>query len=335
MAILFMIGLNDKNSAIVMPGKNGKPSFSVDGSSNISGKIKFKPKFKYLSFLYGNKAPQPKLKIPPNINLAFNEISDPDSHQGALRRCSRLCRMINVPIINHPNKIIHTTRDSVSAILQGIPLTFMPKTIRCTPRTPNDIFSSAEKGGIEFPYIVRLAGHHGGVSMTLIEKPEDLNLLHVYPFDGSDFYLTQYIDFKDDSGLYHKLRIIVIDGEPILRHAFFDQKWNVHGPSKTFMLKQEHWDEYLQRTRLLEEQILKTYMPVIKEISKRIKLEYFGIDCSIRPDGTMLIFEVNANMNVLDNRYEQLEELIERIKKSIGKMLTKYSEIGIKRRQEM
>jgi glutathione synthase/RimK-type ligase-like ATP-grasp enzyme len=39
--------------------------------------------------------------------------------------------------------------------------------------------------------------------------------------------------------------------------------------------------------------------PAIDEITSRLKLEYYGIDCNLRPDGQMLIFEANANMNNL------------------------------------
>ncbi len=39
----------------------------------------------------------------------------------------------------------------------------------------------------------------------------------------------------------------------------------------------------------------------IRVIADRLKLDYFGIDCNLDEDGNMLIFEANANMNILIN----------------------------------
>jgi glutathione synthase/RimK-type ligase-like ATP-grasp enzyme len=56
--------------------------------------------------------------------------------------------------------------------------------------------------------------------------------------------------------------------------------------------------------------------PTITEITTRLALEYFGIDCYIKDDGNILAFEINANMNVLinteqtPNRWEQPIEAI-------------------------
>ena len=38
---------------------------------------------------------------------------------------------------------------------------------------------------------------------------------------------------------------------------------------------------------------------MIDAIYDRIGLDYFGIDCAVRSDGSLVIFEVNANMDIL------------------------------------
>ena len=38
--------------------------------------------------------------------------------------------------------------------------------------------------------------------------------------------------------------------------------------------------------------------PIITEIHRRLGLDYFGIDCHIDNEMNLLVFEINANMNV-------------------------------------
>ena len=65
--------------------------------------------------------------------------------------------------------------------------------------------------------------------------------------------------------------------------------------------------------------------PAIREISERLQLEYFGVDCNIRPNGELLIFEANANMNVLFNPYPEMNERLNMIQARIHAMLLRHS----------
>ena len=149
--------------------------------------------------------------------------------------------------------------------------------------------------------------------------------LHALPFDGRDFYLTEYVDYRDGDGFYHKQRIVVIDGEALLRHSLYSDEWKVHASARAFMLERENWDDDTARFDRVSSEILPALRPAIDEITKRLKLEYYGIDCNLRADGQMLIFEVNANMNSLHGTNPTNRYRLEAIEKKMQKMLTKYS----------
>ncbi len=66
-------------------------------------------------------------------------------------------------------------------------------------------------------------------------------------------------------------------------------------------------------------------MPAFREIHSRVGLEYFGLDCNVRPNGDLLIFEANANMNILHNPYPEMNERIMMIHRKIQTLLARLS----------
>ena len=329
MTTLFIRGINDSNTANMTPGRNGGVTFAYDGCCGIYWSMYSNSSSVEEVTLFGEQVEQQQIKLKSRPTLVFNEISDPDSHHGALKRCETLCEQLQCTVINHPSKILQTTRDNISRLLQDIPGLRMPLTVRLQPRSPEDIYSEIEKAGLDFPVIVRLAGSHGGESSILITGRNDIDKLHVYPFDGSDFYMTEFVDYANDDGHYHKYRIVVIDGVPMFRHLLVDRKWMVHASSIKFMeennlLKNDSTAVY----KVFDKQTMPMLRPVIDEITRRLQLEYYGIDCNIDGDGNILIFEVNANMNILLNDYLPLEDNMKQIKQEILKLLDKYAASG-------
>ncbi len=302
MTILFTKGINDRNQVEIMPKKNGQFDFKIDGSCNVMNHLGFDKAAVASVLLFGNQVRQPGFQLPETPSLIFNQISDPDSHRGALERCVQLCEQVPCPVINRPEKILATSRERVSEMLQGIPGVVMPQTIRCQPNSPADVFTQAEAADLKYPVIVRQAGAHGGKTSTLISGRDDLPKLDVYPFDGSEFYLTEFVDYKDRDGLYRKMRIVVVDGKPLFRHLLGDRRWMIHAASLNYM--DEHPELFRQEQETFngfETELAPGIQPAIDAIAERMGLEYFGIDCHIDEAGEMLVFEANANMNVFSN----------------------------------
>ena len=325
MGILFVSGVNDLSTMGVRVDENNQFIYVVDGSCLVHGRIPLKKGIGGALMIFGKGVKQRKISFVEIPSLIFNQISDPDTHRGALERCAELCAETPCPVINQPKRIMQTTRDGISELLQGIPGVIMPRTVRFQPGSPAGIFAHAESEKIDFPFIVRLAGDHGGKNMVLVEGPEDRDSLHAFPFDGRDFYLTEFVDYKGEAGLYHKQRIVVIDGEPVLRHSLFSEQWKIHASSRKFMLTRESWAADRRRLHWLETEVMPKLLPAIREISDRLKLEYFGIDCRMRPNGEMLIFEVNANMNILYNAYPEMNDRIKLIQQKTQAMLARHS----------
>lgn len=325
MTILFVSGVNDRSVMGVDLDERGALVHLMDGNCSVHRRLPLAQDVAVEVVIFGKGVRQRGFEFKVKPSLIFNQISDADTHRGALERCIELCDQVNTTVINHPRYVLETGRERVSAKLQGIPDVVMPRIVRFQPRSPDEVFAQAAAQGIGLPWIARVAGGHHGRRMVRVCGPEDHAALHALPFDGRDFYLGEYIDYRDQDGLYHKQRIVVIDGEPLLRHALFFDDWMVHASSRAFMMERESWEQFTARFDRLRQEVLPPLRPAIREIADRLRLEYFGIDCSLRPDGRMLIFETNANMNVLHRTGPTTHYRLEEIEQKLYALLTKYS----------
>ena len=325
MAIMFISGVNDRSVIGVNLDANGNLGQLLDGNCSVHYRLPLKEGIAFPFMVFGKDARQFSARFPSRPSLVFNQIADADTHRGALEYCIEICDQADATVINHPRHVLQTGREQVSDKLQDIPGVTMPRTWRFQPSSPDEVLASASARGVSFPYITRVAGDHRGKSMIRLDQPEDYKALDVLPFDGRDFYLTEYVDYQDEDGFFHKQRIVVIDGEPILRHSLYLDDWKVHAGSRSFMLERESWDDDIARYTRLSNEVLPPLRPAIDEITNRLQLEYYGIDCSLRPDGQMLIFEANANMNVLHGPNPVIRYRVEAIEQKLHALLTKYS----------
>lgn len=325
MTILFVSGVNDRSLMGMSLDEKGNLVYLMDGNCSVHRRLPLTRGIDQEFVLFGKGVRQRMVDLKRKPSLVFNQIADPDTHRGSLERCVELCNHLDTTVVNHPEKVLRTGRDQVSEALQGIPGVIMPRTWRFQPRSPDEVLAFAAGQGLEFPYIVRVAGKHHGRNMVRVDSKADRAALHPLPFDGRDFYLAEYVDYPDSEGFYHKQRIIVIDGEPFLRHSLYQDHWMVHAEARAFMMERETWEEDIARFDQLSNETLPSLRPAIDEITSRLQLEYYGLDCNVRPDGQLLIFEANANMNVLHSPNPQLRYRVKAIENQLYRMLGKYS----------
>jgi glutathione synthase/RimK-type ligase-like ATP-grasp enzyme len=325
MPILFVSGVNDISKIGLILDDQGRPVYFIEGNSGVYDGLSLREGVAATYLLFGQRVKQPEVEFKPQPSLIFNQIADADTHRGALERCIELCDQVNTTVINHPRHILRTTRNQVSQMLQGIPGVIMPRTQRFQPRSPAEVFSRAAAEDFTFPFVVRVAGLHDNKGMVRVDSRDDFDALHALPFDGRDMYLIQFIDYRDADGLYHKQRIAVIDGEPLLYHSLYDSDWNVRNTSREFMLEREGWEQERAYFDRINTERLPQMREAIDEITRHLQLEYYGIDCHLRADGQMIVFEVNAIQRFLHKTHEMIQYRTDAIVERIHKMLTKYS----------
>ncbi len=302
MDVLFISGIANNNQVRAVLDNRGQFQYLLNGSSSVAPHMENAGEFRSHRFVLGGSGGNQRYGFNFRPAVIFNEISDPDTHSDALSRCTSFCKQQDVPVVNPPEAIFQTRRDQVTQALADIDGVEVPKTIRFAPQTPEDV-RQAMTTHFTGSVLLREAGTHGGTSLTKIDSPEDIERqLYSFALDGRAYYLIEFRDFASSDGLYRKFRIVVVDGVPYLRHMLINDHWMVHRTARTFMSSRK---ELVQE----EKQWLQTFykkppQDLIKKveiIAGRLKLDYFGIDCTLDDEGRMLIFEANANMNILAN----------------------------------
>ncbi len=250
-----------------------------------------------------NSAPPDK-----NFDLLLNSIADPDlEKQSLLSLNTYLSQRPDVPVINHPTRVMAISRDENYRRFSQINGIFFPKTHRIMglSKVPYTIADEIKAEGFEYPFIIREVGTHTGISTELIE---DRDALIHYLTDNPSliYYVIEYIDSKNEAGEYSKFRFFCIDGQlyPVIYHV--DKWWNVHGDNrKTFMINRAWALDREKRFLANPASVLgDNAYKLLQSLYSLVKLDFFGIDGTQLADGTILLFELNPSMRHKFNHAE-------------------------------
>jgi hypothetical protein len=250
----------------------------------------------------------------------INHMADADLYREALKMAEKVIRHNNLPCFNHPSAVAASSRDQVSRRLQGVPGLLAPKTLRFKPTDPRHFPAAMERGGLQYPVLVRLVGTQSGQTLLRIDSMGDWMKVYSIPWGGAEVYLTQFHDFQDADGLYRKLRFAVVGGEVFVRHRMAGSGWMMHSRSRI----ESRLDEESAFLNAFDTVTRPRLEPVVRAMAERMRLDYFGVDGSLRPDGTFLLFEANASMSLLRDTFPKpniFEAHILKIAKALMQLL--------------
>lgn len=321
--ILFIIGIPDDNSIVVRKiQENGTIKWGSSGSANLMNYLQ-NDQFYRDEVLFDTRSDQ---ELPKKMmHAVFNQISDADTHRAVLKKVEDFYQHVSshVPFFNSPFSIAKTTRENIYQLLQGIDKLYVPKSVKIKPESPSDIYDIIKKEELKFPIIFRKAGDHGGISTIRVD--DETEQFNAFSLNGEDYYLTQFVDYKED-GIYAKYRLVVVDGEVYIRHVIFSDSWIIHRESRKYMEKNKKYQrKEVNILKSFNNKIKPNIQGMIDEIYQRLKLDYFGIDCAIDKKFNIILFEANANMNVLTNRHEKEKNIwhkkVQLIKNAVVSMI--------------
>ncbi|MDJ0820957.1 MAG: hypothetical protein QNJ09_03985 [Paracoccaceae bacterium] len=238
----------------------------------------------------------------PAHHVMLNTISDVDLERRSLEALDRYLQAHpQTNVINHPEKVLRTSRDGNFDRLQGIEGVVFPRTrkLRFFGETPAKVMAQLEAAGFAFPFILRQTGTQTGRSTALIDSAEAL-ASYVGPSGlMGPYYAIAYRDIRwNGTDFYRKLRLFCIDGAffPVVCHL--DKVWNVHGGNRrTIMAVDPTLTD--EEKRFLQD--WRSYcgpraVAGLEQAAEDTGLEFFGIDFTIDDDGRAFIYELNASM---------------------------------------
>lgn len=224
-----------------------------------------------------------------------NHMGDADRYSVALRQAAVVVERLGTPCLNRPTAVLRTTRDGIYAALQDIAGVLVPRTVRILPSCVEDFARAVEREGFRYPVIARLAGTQTGRTQTLVESADAWSKFHGIAWREREVYLTQYVDCRDPDGLHRKQRVALIGGRPMPNSLLMSTNWCVHGADR----RPEHELQEARWLKSFDAESLPDLRDRLAEITRRVGLDVCGIDFALRPDGTMVIFEVNAAMTLV------------------------------------
>ncbi|MDJ0691014.1 MAG: hypothetical protein QNJ41_21210 [Xenococcaceae cyanobacterium MO_188.B32] len=242
-----------------------------------------------------------ELKNIPKFDLLLNTIACPDRKRVSLLAAARFVDCYpHLPVINDPRRVLETTRERNYLRLNLIPGVSFPKTekVRWDGISFQAIASEISGLGFVFPFIVRLVGSQTGSSVKLIENQQELYSHFQNSPANREYYIIQFRDYRNAKNVYNKTRVFFIDGNFYPVANLFNDTWNVHSGDRYNVMDKTQWMQDEEQSFLNDpvgylgsENLDKLY-----KIRDLVGLDFFGIDLTILPDGTLFIFELNAAM---------------------------------------
>ena len=301
----------------------------IPGSLNFFDYLKPEGFKKEVFLIVGERHQTFKFEIP---DMIFNCIVEPDVSHNALVKLQNVIntirneRKINIPIFNMPKNIFKTTRTNIYNQFKGLPGIDIPRAISITPKSVAETIKMIKIEKIKLPFLIREVGAHGGRGMKLIKSwdANELLKLETFPYDGRSFYVTEWQDFASVDGFYRKSRIAVIDGKYVPRHRLIADTWNLHADVRNnHMLDNKSFrtEEETFVTSPFFNNLSPTTIDSLKKLNQELDLDYYGIDCCVKPDGTLLIFEINCAFHTLHqsdpDKFTYLLYPLERVRQTL------------------
>jgi len=256
-----------------------------------------------------------------HFDIIFNTICNPDTHKKSLQLLQNLSSQVKCMTVNPVSAIVNTSRDSISKLLTGLEHVIFPKTVAIRPRSRDDVLKAIKTYDFSFPVIIRSADEHGGRAMVRLDSEDDIALVDRFALDGRKYYLVQFVEYKSSDDLYRKVRFIVIGKKVIARHKIISEQWMVHTEARSELIEtnEKYREEEITFVITELDQSMKEKCLQIKE---KTGLDIFGIDGHILPDGSLLIFEVNACMRYFGPRqHNYIDKVTDTIDASLNQFI--------------
>ena len=320
--VLQLVGIDDSRTITVTYLSQRRERMRFDCLGNVELSTLVDPgRFELLPFLCGPVKGEP---IRVQCDVILNVICDPDTNAESLAIARRIVEQLKVGVVNHPDRVLASARDTVADNLADLDGAIVPRTVRLQPRSVADVAKQVAEAGIDTPFLFRAAGAHGGKGLVLVRSRRDAKDLEQFPFDGRDFYATEFVDYRSPDGLYRKYRTLMIGGYSHAKHMIAADSWNIHARERAEMAKRP--ELVAEEEKLLLDGLPDELRLTFNAVHDRLGLDYFGIDYGLDADGRPILFEVNACVRALaagatTSAVEAHEESTRRIREDLGFLL--------------
>ena len=246
-----------------------------------------------------------ELPVPlPDHDVAIVIASDSDQCREALRKIEVAASRWPRPLLNPPRLVGNLDRDKLYRLLCGIEGLDIPATASATRAQLQEL--AQPNAGLadiaaefEFPIIVRPLGSHAGVGLARIDDRAAIGR-YLLARPEQEFFVSRFVDYAGDDGLFRKYRIVIVDGRPYACHMAIADRWDIWylNAGMAFSESKRREEENFMRT--FDSAFAVRHQRALAAMIERIGLDYFTVDCAENRRGELLIFEAD-NTAVVHN----------------------------------
>jgi hypothetical protein len=211
--------------------------------------------------------------------------------QSALAAIEAIAEGWPKPLINHPSGIRKLERDALYAALENIPGLIIPKTEKHS-RTHLEALSVGSGLAADYPIIIRPIGSHAGFGLEKIDSGAELQA-YLRRRTEEEFFVSSYIDYSGNDGMFRKYRIAIIGGRGFAVHMGISDEWKVWYASADMAVNVENRVEEGLFMQFFDEEFGLRHGPALASLADRVGLDYVVTDCAETRDGNLLIFEAD------------------------------------------
>src|SRR5665213_1825379 len=240
----------------------------------------------------------------PEHDIAIVIASDSEECRDALRKIERAAPRWPRPLLNPPQLVGNLDRDKLHRLLSGIEGLDMPATTSVMRAHMAELASAdTEVAGIaadlSFPIIVRPRGSHAGAGLARIDDRAMIGeYLAQHP--EQEFFVSRFVDYAGEDGLYRKYRIVVVDGRPYACHMAIADRWDIWYLNAGMAFSESKRLEEADFMRSFDHGFAARHDGALAAMAEGIGLDYFTVDCAENKRGELLIFEAD-NTAVVHN----------------------------------
>ncbi|MCS3894733.1 hypothetical protein M2171_003866 [Bradyrhizobium japonicum USDA 38] len=240
----------------------------------------------------------------PDHDVAIVVASDSEECREPLALIEKAALRWPRPLLNRPDLIGNLDRDKLYRLLAGIPGLEIPSTIHTTRAQLMDLAKGRIAcediaGELRFPMIARPRGTHAGVGLA---KLDDAPALAAYlaEREEQDFFVARFVDYASPDGLYRKYRLAMVDGKPYACHMAIADRWDIWYLNAYMAFSEEKRAEEAVFMLDFDHAFAARHKTALDEMSRRVGLDYFIVDCAENQDRELLVFEAD-NTAVVHN----------------------------------
>ena len=240
----------------------------------------------------------------PEHDVAIVIASDSEECREALALIEKAAPRWPRPLLNRPDLIGNLDRDKLYRLLAGVAGLDIPATIHATRAQLSDLSTGTIAcediaGELHFPMIARPRGTHAGVGLAKIDDAATL-ATYLAEREEQDFFVARFVDYASRDGLYRKYRVTMVDGRPYACHMAIADRWDIWYLNAYMAFSEEKRAEEAAFMRDFDVAFAARHRDALAEMSKRVGLDYFTVDCAENKRGDLLIFEAD-NTAVVHN----------------------------------